>query len=479
MTGLNERFDFLAPVPSLAELGHVHLMGIGGIGMSSVARLLHQQGSEVSGCDQRATELTVALERSGIPVQVGHAAEHCDVVDTLVVTSAVRPDHPELREAQDRGIRVLHRAQALASLLDHRRVIAVAGANGKSTTSAMAFAALTAAGAGPSAALGAEVVGGSNAALGTGDVFVVEADESDASFLVYRPSVAVVTNIRPDHLDFYGDIDSLHASYRRFAGTVRAGGLLIVGVDDPGATELGRWAQEQGIRVLGYGANAAPAGLQSVRIEAVEVDGMTQVARLAGVPGVGDVALSVPMPGLHNLSNATAAFLASVASEGAEAASALLDGLRTFAGTHRRFETRGVAQGITVVDDYAHNADKVAAVVSAARSVATGRLVVVFQPHLYSRTRDSAAGLAEGLRGADYVVLAPIYPAREEPISGVTSQLVADHLMDHPAVVVVTSLEDSVRAVLDVVRPGDLVLTVGAGDVTQVAGQLVSALEEV
>nr|WP_289017555.1 UDP-N-acetylmuramate--L-alanine ligase [uncultured Ornithinimicrobium sp.] len=489
--------------------------------MSGVARMLLAAGVPVSGSDRADSPTLRALEAEGATVFVGHDAAHVDGVDTVVVSSAVPEDNPELSAARERGLRVLHRSQGIAALLHGRPAVAVAGANGKTTTSAMTTVALQAAGLEPGFVIGAplavapsvevpadgETPAGdpaaavpTNAAPGApGAPVVVEADESDGTFVVYRPQVAVVTNVQPDHLDFYGTAQEVERAYEEFVGTITPGGLLVTNVDDPGAARLaGRarhtrpdvevltWGTGTGARDGGdEGADAGP----DVLLRDVTSRGMTARATLRVRRAVGPFAQAqelevvVPVPGEHSAHNATAALLAATVGLGADP-TRVLAGLALFPGAHRRFERVGEAGGVEVVDDYAHNAPKVAAVVSAARSAADGRRVVVaFQPHLFSRTKDFADGFAAGLAGADVLVLVPVYGAREtqEQYPEVTSQLLADRVeaLGGPEHVVVAESLDATPGVLaDLVRPGDLVVTVGAGDVTTVGPRLLELLDD-
>lgn len=486
----NERFDFSAPLPALADLGRVHLVAIGGAGMSAVARLLLERGVALSGSDANDSATLAALRDQGARVWVGHDAAHLDGADTVVVSSAIREDNVELAAARERGLRVLHRAQALAVTTEGRRVVAVAGANGKTTTSSMLTVALDHAGAAPSFALGGELVGlGTNARVGAGPDFVVEADESDGSFLVYRPHIAVVTNVQPDHLDFYGSYDAVQEAYAAFAASVRDGGLLVACWDDPGSRALAeqiRGRQTGRIEVATYGYDEGA----DLRVRDTVADGLgtRTVIEHMGLSRM----LVLAVPGRHNVLNACAAYAA--ASRGGGAAPEtdtplesalplddLLSGLATYDGARRRFEHRGTAAGVEVVDDYAHNAGKVSAVVEMAADLVAargGRLHVAFQPHLYSRTRDFADGFAAGLARADSVVLLEIYGAREEPMPGVTSALIGERLTGGGEVVTGLDFAAAARWLAQRATAGDLILTVGAGDVTTLPPLVLAALED-
>lgn len=465
----NPRFDVLAPRVDLADLGVVHVLAAGGAGMSAIVRLLLDAGTQVRGSDAKDSPLLDRFRQLGAQMWVGHDPAHLAGADTVVVSSAIREDNPELAAARERGLRVLHRSQALAAAMGRQERVAVAGANGKTTTSSMLTVALLDAGENPSFALGGELsTQGVNAALGDGAAFVAEADESDGSFLAYRPHVAVVTNVQPDHLDFYGDFATVEAAYLEFAGTIEPEGLLVVCADDAGSARLGARAAARGCRVLTYGFDEG----SDVRLIDPVLDGTSARATLAGT----GEQLTITVPGRHNLLNAAAAYTAAVHGLGVDSG-AVLDGLAGFGGTRRRFETKGRVRGVTVVDDYAHNAGKVEAVVRTAREIAGDhRLVVVFQPHLYSRTRDFAAEFASGLGPADEVLLLDVYGAREDPVEGVSSHLIAEPLVAAGTTAAVVSRSEAIERIAQGTSEGDLVLTVGAGDVTTLGPQILEHL---
>jgi UDP-N-acetylmuramate--alanine ligase len=477
MNGTNPRFDFRAPVPRLDELGAVHFIAIGGSGMSGVARVMLARGCRVSGSDAKQSPVLAALAAEGATVTVGHDPAHLEDVDTVVISSAIRENNVELAAARERALRVLHRSQALASTMAGARRVAVAGANGKTTTTSMLTVALQHCGADPSFAAGGELAKhGTNAHWGTGDIFVAEADESDGSFLVYRPEVAVVTNVQPDHLDFYGTFENVRAAYDEFATSVQPGGLLVACRDDEGSRRLAERAREAGVRVLTYGWSPEA----DLTLGDASFRGLMSAATLTGADGVPRT-LRINIPGRHNLLNAAAAFATATAGLGQDPAR-VLDGLFGFTGTRRRFEPKGSAAGVSVVDDYAHNPGKVAAVVGTAAQLVngSGRLIVVFQPHLYSRTRDFAAEFAAALAPADAVVLMEIYGAREDPMPGVSSTLIADALRairPDADVEVVTSWSAVAEVAASKAGEGDLVLTVGAGDVTMIGPEILRALD--
>lgn len=450
--------------PQLASLGRVHFIGIGGVGMSAVARIMVARGVPVSGSDAKELPVMADLAAAGARIAVGYAAGNLGDAQTVVAGSAIRDDNPELAAARQAGLPVLHRSQALAATMGDDTVVTVAGTHGKSTTTSMVTVLLQAAGLDPSFAVGATIPAlGVNAAHGTSGIFVAEADESDGSFLNYLPRIAVVTNVEPDHLDYYGTAEAVYESFDRFTALLPADGLLVACADDAGALALAERTRARGnTRVLLYGTNEAA----DVRLHD---DGPGQVAVEAHGAGYG---LSLQVPGRHNALNAAAAF--AVALElGVEPAAAAA-GLAHFAGASRRFELKGSARGVRVFDDYAHHPTEVRAALSAARSVAGGhRVHVLFQPHLFSRTREFAEQFADALNLADTALVLDIYPAREDPIPGVTSQLIADHLTQGGRL---AAAADAVGTLVEAAADGDVVLTVGAGDVTAYGPLIVEAL---
>jgi UDP-N-acetylmuramate--alanine ligase len=473
--------DPSAVLPAISSLGPVHLIGIGGAGMSGIARLLLARGVVVSGSDARSSAVVSSLEAAGATVFVGHRAEQVPAGATLVVSSAVRPDNPELVRARELGLRVLHRSEALAALMAGRRAVAVAGTHGKTTTTGMITVLLQRTGLDPSFAIGGELTeGGQGAHEGAGEAFVAEADESDGSFLLYRPEVAVITNVEPDHLDHYGSAAAVEAAFEAFCDRVTDGGLVVACGDDPGARGVVERAAPglaaRGVQVHFYGPSAG----NDLRV--VSLEHRPEGVRFGLLPehahlGVGEVGpVTLPVPGVHNALNAAAAWL--VARHfGVDGASALT-ALTSFGGTRRRFETKGSAGGVRVVDDYAHHPTEVAAVLRAARSVAgPGRVIALFQPHLFSRTRIFAADFAAALGLADEVVVLDVYAAREDPEPGVSGELIVAQVPLPPSSVAYAPR--AAAAVAEVVRrarPGDLVLTIGAGDVTALGPQILAAL---
>jgi UDP-N-acetylmuramate--alanine ligase len=459
-----------APVPAVADLGAVHFVGIGGAGMSGIARILLARGVRVSGSDRRESPTLFALRALGARVSVGHDAASLGDADTVVVSTAIRAENPELVAARERGLRVLPRAVALASVMAGRRSVAVAGTHGKTSTTSMLTVAAQACGADPSFAIGGDLnESGSNAHSGTGDVFVAEADESDRSFLLLDPFAAVVTNVEADHLDNYGDLAAVEEAFDRFLGTVDPDGFVVVCADDPGAARL-RDVPTPG-RLRTYGT-AADADLRLTDL-VVSGDGTSYTAVLDGAE-LGRVRIQVP--GEHMARNSAAALLAGL--ELGLPVARLVEGLARFGGVHRRFELKGVVDGVRVYDDYAHHPTEVTAQLRAARAVAgDGRLVVAFQPHLYSRTREFAGGFGAALGLADEVVVMDVYGAREDPVPGVTGAMVADAVpLPAGRVHFEPSWSATAPALADRARPGDLVVTMGAGDVSMIGPEVLEVL---
>lgn len=453
-----------ATVPSLESLGRVHFVGIGGVGMSAVARIMVARGVPVSGSDAKDLPVMADLAAAGARIAVGYASANLGDAQTVVAGSAIRPDNPELVAAREAGLPVLHRSVALAATMGGDTVVTVAGTHGKSTTTSMVTVLLQGAGLDPSFAIGANVPAlGVNAAHGSSGIFVAEADESDGSFLNYRPRIAVVTNVEPDHLDHYGTAEAVYQSFDRFTALLPADGVLVACADDAGALALAERTRTRGnTRVVLYGTTEGA--------DLVLHDGGPGDVAVSTASGRFPLALQVP--GRHNALNAAAAF--AVALELGVDPAAAAAALAHFSGASRRFELKGEARGVRVFDDYAHHPTEVRAALAAARSVAGAHKVhVLFQPHLFSRTREFAQEFAEALNLADTALVLDIYPAREDPIPGVTSQLIADHLDSGGRLV---AAGDAVSALTAAAAAGDIVLTAGAGDVTAYGPQIVEAL---
>ncbi|MGO4589791.1 UDP-N-acetylmuramate--L-alanine ligase [Paenarthrobacter sp. 2TAF44] len=450
-------------IAPLESLGRVHFIGIGGVGMSAIARIMVARGVPVSGTDAKDLPVMHDLAAAGARIAVGYDSANLGDAQTVVAGSAIRADNPELSAARQAGLPVLHRSEALAATMDGHRVVTIAGTHGKSTTTSMVAVLLKEAGLDPSFAIGANVPAlGVNAAHGSSDIFVAEADESDGSFLNYRPLIAVVTNVEADHLDHYGTAEAVYASFDNFAALLPPHGVLLACADDEGARALAeRTAAKGTTRVLTYGTRHDA----DIRLH----DGGPGDVSVA-VDGAG-YDLDLQVPGRHNALNAAAAF--AVALELGVAPGTAATALGHFTGASRRFELKGQGRGVRVYDDYAHHPTEVRAALSAARSVAGGNKVhVLFQPHLFSRTREFAAEFAAALDAADTALVLDIYPAREDPIPGVTSSLIADRLSQGRLV----SGDEAVDAVVASAGEGDIVLTVGAGDVTAYGPVIVEAL---
>ena len=448
----------------LTRRRHVHLVGVGGAGMSGIARVLLQRGHEVSGTDLQEGRALDELAAMGAHVSVGHSAEAVDGAELVVVSAAVPSDNPEVEEARRRGLPVYQRAEMLAALMEGATRLLVAGTHGKTTTTSMLVVALQAGGLDPSYAVGGQLnETGSNAHAGADDLFVAEADESDRSFLVFEPEVAIVTNVELDHPDEFQDEDQVHDAFADFLRRRPEGGLAIVCVDDPGARRLLDAAREP---VVTYGEDPRA----DVRL--VVPDTGTPIVRREGE---WEVSLELPAPGRHNLLNATAA-VAAASRVGVEPDDAAT-GLASFAGPQRRFQRLGSAAGVEVVDDYAHHPTELRSTLSAARSVTDGRIVLVVQPHRYSRTQALGEELGRATAAADVVVVTEVYASSEEPIPGVTGRSVADAAQTSGARVIwephLGALPDLLA---DLAEPGDLVLVTGAGDVTQVGPALLERL---
>ena len=464
--------------PSLDGVSRVHLVGIGGAGMSALARLMLAQGVPVSGSDAKESRRLGALRALGAQVRVGHEVAQLDgepAVSVVVASTAIPPTNPEVVDARRRGLPVWTRAEALNAVMAGRQPIAIAGTHGKTTTTSMVTVALQACGEDPSFAIGSELQSsGTNAHWGSGPHFVVEADESDGSFLAITPRVAVVTNVEADHLDHWPDLETIEDAFVRFcAATKEVDGVAVVCADDPGARRVAERARAEGVRVVTYGQS-----------DDADMRMTDPIARDRGWSfgivdhGVrrGNVALQVP--GLHNALNATAAW--AVASVLGAPVSEAAEGLAAFTGTQRRFELRGQGGGVRVYDDYAHHPTEVEVTLRAAREVAgEGRVVVAFQSHRYTRTSVFAREFGQALGLADEVVVLEVYSAGEEPIAGASGEVIAaavplprDHVHFEP------SWAQVPRVVVDRARAGDVVLTMGAGDVGLLAPQIVEMLRE-
>jgi len=466
------------PIPVEAELGAVHFIAIGGSSMSGIAQVMAGLGHRVSGSDVQDSPVLEDLAARGIEVFVGHRADQIGDADTVVHNSAIRDDNPELAAARERGLRVLHRSVALASLAAAaERTVAISGTHGKTTTSAWLAVLLAGLGRDPSYLVGAPIAANgvtrpdSFAHLGHGPEFVIEADESDGTFRQYPARMVVVTNVEADHLDNWGTAEAYAAGFDAFAAGPGVE-VAVVNADDPGAMALADRVRDR-VRVVTYG-EAAGADVRLTDVE-LAADRSTATIRHDGAGGI----IRVPLLGRHNLSNAAAAYAVGRLLGAGDAQTRLA--LGRFTGTSRRFQKVGEVHQVRVYDDYAHNPTKVRSALQAARTAAgRGRLVVCFQPHLFTRTRDFADEFAAALSLADEVVVTDVYPAREDPLPGITGATVAERVRtvrDHPAHFV-PDLDEAARVTARLARPWDLVMTVGAGSVTRIAAEILRLLDE-
>jgi UDP-N-acetylmuramate--alanine ligase len=465
---LSTDFDLL----ELARRGPVHFMGIGGAGMSPLAEMALLAGVRVTGCDSSPGPATQLLEQRGATVWQGHDAAHVAGCAALVMTAAVPADHPELAAARGAGIPVLKRAQALGAIVNHGTVVGIAGTHGKTTTTTLTTSVLAAAGMDPTGFVGARVPAwGGNLRRGGDSLYVVEADEYDRSFHQLRPTVAVVTTLEADHLDIYGSLDAIEEAFRIFVDAVPADGLVAGCADDHGAARLLNTLQGGPERIVTYGVSAG-AMLRAEDVQAV-AGGIAFNVRERGTV-LGRARLKAP--GLHNVRNALAAV--AVARKLGAGWDAIEAGLASYGGVDRRFEQVGEAEGVLVVDDYAHHPTEIQATLAAARAgYPERRIVAVFQPHLYSRTRDFAREFGEVLAAADVVFLTDIYAARERPIEGVTGEMILTHIQAAGADVrYVPDRATVVDAVSAELRAGDLCLTMGAGNLDIAARELLQQL---
>jgi UDP-N-acetylmuramate--alanine ligase len=460
------------------ELQRVHMVGIGGAGMSGIARILLDRGGQVSGSDAKESRGVAALRARGAHIRIGHDGSALDMLDggpTAVVTThaAIPKTNPELVEARRRGIPVILRPVVLAKLMAGDTTLMVTGTAGKTTTTSMLIVALQHSGFDPSFAVGGDLgAAGTNAHHGSGAYFVAEADESDGSLVQYQPDIAVVTNIEADHLDFFGTEQAYVDVFDAFIERLTPGGALVVCVDDPGAAALAARTAALGIRVLRYGSTGDD--LAGALLD-WEQHGTSAVAtvQLAGESRPRTMRLSVP--GRHMALNALAALLAAVQA-GADP-DVVLDALAEFEGVRRRFELVGVAAGVKVFDDYAHHPTKVSAALSAVRALAAesqGRAIVVFQPHLYSRTQTFAREFGAALSAADEVFVLDVFAAREQPIAGISGRSIAEHVT--VPVHYVPDFSAVAEKVAAAAGPGDVVVTMGAGDVTLLGREILDAV---
>jgi UDP-N-acetylmuramate--alanine ligase len=446
---------------------HAHFIGIGGIGMSGIAEILLNQNMKVSGSDLRRSSVTDRLAALGAIIYEGHEAGHIGGATVVVTSSAVRPDNPEVLEARARKIPVIQRAEMLAELMRLKYGIAIAGMHGKTTTTSMVASVLTAGGLDPTVVVGGRVDAmGSNARLGTTQFLVAEADESDRSFLKLSPILAVVTNLDREHMDTYGDMEDVERAYLAFMDRVPFYGAVTACIDNPQLAAILPRAQR---RVFTYGVTREA----DYRLEPLQAD-PGSFSRFQVITGTGTLGpFTLHVPGRHNVLNATAAV--AIGHQLGVTAEKIAEGLHNFRGVDRRFQHRGTARGVAVVDDYGHHPTEIRATLAAARECGYKRVHVVFQPHRYTRTADLMDEFAGAFRDADTVFVLPIYAASEQPIPGVTAERLAERI-EGPRVEFVPDFAAAIEAVTAQAGEGDLILTLGAGSVSQLAGQIVAKL---
>jgi UDP-N-acetylmuramate--alanine ligase len=459
----------------LGTTRRIHFVGIGGIGMSGIAELLANLGYAVTGSDEKRSKVTDRLSsKFGVVVFEGHAASHVGDADVVVVSSAVKPANPEIVEARRRRIPVVARAEMLAELMRLRFSIAVAGTHGKTTTTSMIALVLERAGLDPTAVIGGRLSAfGSNARLGGGEYLVAEADESDRSFLMLWPAIAVITNIDREHMENYGSFSELQAAFLEFANRVPFYGSVVACADDE---PLGAVLAGAKRRVVTYGLENAEADIIGTDIDVGPFGARCIVHRRreTDVERLGE--LQLPVPGRHNLQNALAAV--AVAEQVGVAFAQVVHALQGFEGAERRFERYGEIGGVVVIDDYGHHPTEIAAVLAAARASLDRRLIVAFQPHRYTRTRDLLEAFGPALKHADQIVLTDIYAASEEPIPGVTIEALSDAIVRGSGrhVRLAPTLDEVVALVMEIAQPGDAVITLGAGSIGTVPARIVEAL---
>jgi UDP-N-acetylmuramate--alanine ligase len=451
----------------------VHFVGIGGSGMSGIARIMASRGAQVSGSDLNDSSTLNGLRSLGAKIYIGHSLDNLGSPDLVIKSSAIPANNPELEEAHKKGITVLERAAALAELMIGTRSVAVAGTHGKTTTTSMLTVALQHVGLDPSFAIGATVSNsGTNAHQGSGNTFIVEADESDGSFTAYKPLGAIITNIELDHVDNFATLAQIDQIFDDFAATIRAEGFLVICSDDPGALRLMARVKEKNlpISITTYGIDSQ-ADLRLDRIHLQPKSAEARVSYKGRVLAVMELAIT----GRHNLLNAAAALLAGL--ELGANANDLIKGLSLFSGARRRFEIKGISKGITVIDDYGHHPTEVKATLESAEIYAQGgRVITVFQPHRYSRTQVFASEFAKALSASDYTYLLEIYPASEQEIAGVSSLLISKE-MDSAIHSYQPSMPEVIESVAKMAKSGDVILTLGAGDVSSLGKLILEAIE--
>ena len=449
---------------------NIHFIGIGGAGMSGIARIMLAKSIEVSGSDKNESQMTLALKALGAKVYIGHDAKNIDGADLVVVSAAISKSNPEYAAAVTAGLPIAARATALSWLLSESKSVAVAGTHGKTTTTAMLTVALQAAGVDPSFAIGGTInSAGTNAHSGSGDIFVVEADESDGSFLAYQPQGAIITNIELDHVDHFTSEDQLFNTFADFVRSIKAGGFLVACGDDPGVKKLIDMNANPSIKIITYGQGPE----NDFQISRINLEAQNSSAQVT-INGRKAGELSLVVPGLHNLLNALAAFAAGSALQINELK--LIQGLANFTGTKRRFELKGEVNGVKVIDDYGHHPTEIEVTLTAAKNLAgSGRVLTVFQPHRYSRTIAFTKEFAQSLALSDFVYLLEIYAASEKPMEGVSSLLISK-LMSPDKVKFEPSMLQVVTDIAASAKSGDVIIILGAGDVSSLSTPILDAL---
>lgn len=457
--------DLSTPIPD--NLGKVHFIGIGGSGMSGIARMFLESGLEVTGSDVRDSSNITELRKLGAKITIGHEAKNLEDCDTVVVTSALWPNNPEYVLAQQKKVPILHRSQALRYLTKGKKLISVAGAHGKTTSTGMVITALTELGEDPGFVNGGVIAAyGSSSSSGNSDLFVIEADESDGSFLFYDTSVALITNVDPDHLDHYGSLENFESAFAQFGNQAKE--FVAISSDDEGAIRVTSKLDHRRVITFGFAETA------TVRL--VDVDASGAKVSFSLIYEGERHSETLLVPGVHNAINAAGAFAVLVGL--GYPADKSIAAIARFAGTERRFELHGISRGVSVYDDFAHHPTEVRAALSAARAVVgEGRLITVFQPHLYSRTRLFAKEFAQALNLSDEVVVLDIYAAREDPEPGVTGALIADAFEDQSRMHYVPEWDDVPEVVSQIAREGDFVITMGCGDVYRQVPSILKALQ--
>ncbi len=450
---------------------NIHFIGIGGAGMSALAHVLCERGFHVSGSDKNTGGICEKLKALGAVVYQGHEAGQVRGADAVVISSAIHPDNCELVAAKEQGIRIMHRSDVLAELINHADGVAVAGAHGKTTTSAMLSCIAAESGIDPTIVIGGEVTSlGGNARSGSGRFVVAEADESDGSFLKFYPLYAIVTNIENDHMDHYGSEENIYAAFKQFVGSIRQGGAAVLCMDN---AKLCRLAAETGTRVISYGIDNEAADY--VAKDVCYHTGGTDYRVYKNGSLFAEVQLIVP--GRHNVLNSLGALACAV--EMGIKTDSILKALKNFTGAHRRFETKGRADGVWVVDDYAHHPTEISVTLNAARQTKPERLICVFQPHRYTRTQLLFDEFCTCFKGCDKLILTDIYAASEDPIEGVNSKALAEGIKKALGIDVsyIPAKDEIEHYLAENARPGDLIMTIGAGDVYKIGEALVTDLQ--